>query len=78
LTYVAYENSVVPNISPLNAKDDVELGTVLVKEKQIYLQFDFGLQQAFFHRFSLNSRGSKLKIFSKLNNFLLNSSKFPS
>ena len=30
----------------------------------------------FFHRFSLNSRGSKLKIFSKLNNFLLNSSKF--
>ena len=36
------------------------------------------LAQAFFHRFSLNSRGSKLKIFSKLNNFLLNSSKFPS
>ena len=41
---MAYENSVVPNISPLNAKDDVELGTVLMKEKQIYtVEFDCGL-----------------------------------
>ena len=42
---------------------------------QCDVQLDQCVPQAFFHRFSLNSRRSKLKVFSKLKIFSLNSSK---
>ena len=50
--------------------DDLEVG--------LYSLFPDVVKLHFFHRYSLNSRGSKVnsRFFSKLNKFSLNSSKF--
>ena len=68
-------------LKDLATADQADEGTnsieLFLREGKTFLSTHY-LMQVFFHRFLLNSWGSKLKIFSKLNNFLLNSSKFPS